>query len=264
MFKIPVEAECISPDVFVEKSAKEIAKLQVWEGNRKRTLDELFKINHETSNPSEEISIKICGDVSKVRRIGTGMSSGEIIIDGDCGMHLGEEMNGGVITVTGNADSWTGSMMKKGTIEINGNAGDYIGAPYRGSTHGMSGGTIIIHGNAGNEVGCYMRNGLIKIDGNVGQFVGIHMRNGTIYVKGDSEGRVGAQMLKGKIVISGCIPLILPSFTIDLTVPNVKVNGEKIDGPFYRFIGDLTENGNGKLFVSKTRNPHLSVLEEYL
>ena len=264
LFRVPVVAECINPDLFAEKSTKEIAKTQVWEGNRKRTLAELFKIDHETSSPSEKVTIKICGDVSRVRKIGTKMSTGEIVIDGDCGMHLGEEMRGGVITVSGNADSWTGSMMKNGTIEIKGNAGDYIGAPYRGSTHGMSGGTIIIHGNAGNEVGCYMRNGLIKIDGNVGQFAGIHMRDGTIYVKGDSEGRAGAEMLKGKIIVSGYIPSILPTFTIDTISPSAKVNGEKIDGPFYRFIGDLAENGDGRLFVSKIKNPHLGQFEEYL
>jgi len=263
-FKVPVEAECINPDLFAEKTVKEIGKLQVWEGNQKRTLAELFKIDHEATSPPEKVTIKICRDVSRVRRIGTKMSTGEIIIEGNCGMHLGEEMKGGVITVTGSADSWTGSMMKNGTIEIKGNAGDYIGAPYRGSTHGMSGGTIIIHGNAGNEVGCYMRNGLIKIDGSVGQFAGIHMKDGTIYVKGDSEGRAGAEMLKGKIIISGCIPSILPTFTIDSISQSVKVNGEKIEGPFYRFTGDLAENGEGKLFVSKTKNPHLSRFEEYL
>jgi len=262
-FTVPVEAECINPDLFAEKSVKEIARLQVWEGNQKRTLAELFKISHKDDSP-EKVTIKVCGNVGKVRRIGTKMSTGEIIIESDSGMHLGEEMKGGIITVSGNADSWTGSMMRNGTIEIKGNAGDYIGAPYRGSTQGMSGGMIIIHGNAGNEVGCYMRNGLIKINGNVGQFAGIHMKNGTIYVKGDSEGRAGAQMLEGKIAISGHIPSVLPTFTIDTISPSTKINGEKIEGPFYRFIGDLAENGNGKLFVSKAKNPHLSMFEEYL
>jgi formylmethanofuran dehydrogenase subunit C len=33
-----VAADCISPDVFAEKSAKEIAELQIWEGNRKTGL----------------------------------------------------------------------------------------------------------------------------------------------------------------------------------------------------------------------------------
>jgi len=263
-FKFPIEGECISPDLFAEKTAKEIATLQIWEGNRKRPLGELFKIRHETNSLSEEFTIRIRGDVSQVRRIGAKMSMGNIIVEGDAGMHLGEEMSGGIITVTGNADSWTGSRMKNGTIEIKGNAGDYIGASYRGSTQGMSGGKIVIHGNAGYEVGCFMRKGLIKVYGDVGRFAGIHMRNGTIFIQGNSQGRTGAQMINGKIVVCSYIPSILPTFTIDDIRPKVKVNGEKVEGPFYRFIGDLADEGKGKLFVSQTRNPHLSSYEEYL
>jgi len=264
LFRVPVEAERISPDAFAEKSVKEIAVLQVWEGNRKRTLGDLFKIEQGSDTSSEEATIRISGDVSKVRRIGTKMSTGRIIVEGDAGMHLGEEMKGGNITVTGNTASWAGSMMKNGTIEIKGDAGDYIGAAYRGSTEGMGGGEIIIHGNAGNEVGCFMRKGIIKVYGNVGPFVGMHMRNGTVFVQGNSEGRAGAEMTDGKIVVCGYIPSILPTFTIDSIRPKVKINKEEAQGPFYRFTGDLADKGNGKLFISQTKNPHLSSYEQYL
>ena len=264
MFKVPVDAECISPDVFAEKSVNEIAVLQIWEGNRKRNLGDLFKIEQEASTSSEEATIRISGDVSKVRRIGAKMSMGRIIVEGDAGMHLGEEMKGGKITVTGNAASWAGFMMKNGTIEIRVDAGDYIGAAYRGSTEGMGGGEIIIRGNAGSEVGCFMRRGIIKVYGNVGKFAGIHMRNGTIFVQGNSEGRAGAEMTDGKIIVCGYIPSILPTFTIDSIKPKVKINKEEVKGSFYRFIGDLADNGNGKLFVSQTKNLHLSFYEEYL
>jgi formylmethanofuran dehydrogenase subunit C len=263
-FKIPIEAECISPNTFVGKSVREIAALPVWEGNRKRALNELFKIERKPASSSENPTIRISGDVGKVRRIGAKMSSGNIIVEGNVGMHLGEEMNGGTISVTGNAGSWAGCMMKKGTIEIKGNAGDYVGAAYRGSTRGMRGGRIIIHGNAGNEVGCFMRKGLITIYGNVGQFVGIHMKNGTILIKENSVGRVGAQMLGGKIVLCGHTPSILPTFTIDDVKSSVKINGEKVEGPFYRFLGDLAEDGNGKLFVSQKHNTHLKAYERFL
>jgi len=263
-FKVPVEAEYVTPDNFTEKHIDEIAKLPIWEGNKKRILNELFKIESKTNEASKEITIQIYGNVSKVRRIGAKMCQGKIIIEGATGMHLGEEMEGGTIIVYGNAGSWTGSMMKNGTIEIKGDAGDYIGAPYRGSTQGMKGGTIVVHGNAGNELGCFMRKGLIKISGNVGQFAGMHMRDGTIFIQGNSDGRAGAEMTEGKIIVCGQIPSILPTFTIDSISPSTKLDGEKIEGPFYRFIGDLTENGNGKLFVSKDKNPHLNFYEKYL
>jgi formylmethanofuran dehydrogenase subunit C len=265
VFKVPIEAECITPDAFAGKSIEEIGKLKVWEGNRERSLNELFTVEGQSSAKPEEVSIQIFGDVHRVRRIGTQMSAGEIIVHGDVGFHLGEEMVGGKILVNGNADSWVGSMMKGGVIEVKGDAGDYVGAAYRGgSTKGMSGGTIVVHGNVGNELGYFMRKGIIKVHGNVGQFTGVHMRNGTIVVYGNSEGRNGAEMTGGKIVVCGSVPSVLPTFTIDAIKPRVRIDGEKLAGPFYLFIGDIAEEGEGKLYISKASNTHLKFYENLI
>lgn len=263
-FKVPVQAQCITCDVFSEKSLDETNSLLVWEGNRRRKLDELFEVEHNSEHGNDEASIEISGDLSKVRRMGSGMTSGRIVIKGNTGSHLGENMKGGSIVVQGDVGSWLGSSMKGGRIEIMGNAGDYVAAPYRGSTEGMRGGEIIIHGDAGNEAGCFMRGGFIRIEGNVSQFLGIHMSDGAILVQGNSEGRIGAEMVNGKIIVCGFVPGVLPTFTIDDLRPRVKANAERIDGPFYRFVGDLAENGEGKLYISKPTNPHLSFYEEYL
>jgi len=264
LFRVPVEAPCIAPDVFANKSIDELSKLPLCEGNRQRTLGELFEIEGESTDKPENLSIHVHGDVHKVRRIGAGMSAGEIMVHRDVGIHLGEEMRGGKITVGGNTDSWAGAMMRGGTIEVKGNAGDYVGAAYRGSVKGMRGGTIIIHGNAGNELGCFMRKGLIKVHGSVGQFLGIHMKNGTIFAGGNSEGRAGAEMTGGKIVVCGHVPSVLPTFSIDSVKPKVKINGEEAAGPFYLFIGDMTEEGDGKLYISQASNLHLKSYEQYL
>jgi len=265
VFRVPVEAESITPDVFAGKSVEEIGKLKVWEGNRERSLNELFKVEGESGVKPEEVSIRIYGGVRKVRRIGAQMSAGEIVVHGDVGFHLGEEMIGGKILVEGNADSWVGSMMKGGVIEVKGDAGDYVGAAYRGgSTKGMSGGTIVIHGNAGNEVGYFMRKGIIKVYGNVGQFAGVHMKNGTIVVYGNSEGRDGAEMTGGKIVVCGMVPSVLPTFTIDAVKSRVEINGERLDGPFYLFVGDIAEGGEGRLYISKASNGHLRFYESLI
>jgi len=242
----------------------EIEKLPLWEGNKQRTLGELFEIEGEATGEAENLRIYVHGDARKVTRIGAGMSVGEIIVHRDVGIHLGEEMNGGKITVGGNADSWLGAMMKGGMIEVKGNAGDYVGAAYRGSVKGMRGGTIIIYGNAGNELGCFMRKGLIKVYGNTAQFSGIHMKNGTILIVGNSEGRAGAEMTGGKIVIHGKIKEVLPTFTIDSVKAKVKANGDEVAGPFYLFVGDKAENGEGKLYVAQSSNPHLKFYEQYL
>jgi formylmethanofuran dehydrogenase subunit C len=264
-FRVPVDAVCITPNIFSGKSKDEIVALQVWEGNRQTPLGNLFKIEVETApEPEKEVIIKISGDLKKVRRIGSGMSMGKILIEGNVGNHLGEGMKGGVIVVEGSAGLWTGSMMLDGVIEVKGDVGEYTGGAYRGSVKGMKGGIIIVHGNAGNELGCFMRGGLIKVDGNVGQFVGMHMRKGTIFVKGDSAGRVGAEMVKGKIVVSGNVPSILPTFTVDGLSKKTKVEGEDVVGPFYTFVGDVAEGGEGRIFISQIKNPYLKDYEKFL
>jgi formylmethanofuran dehydrogenase subunit C len=265
-FNFPVTAECISPDVFQGKTREEIEGLQIWEGNRQKKLGEIFKVEEtKAENLPEKEAITIKGDVSKVQRIGFGMKSGEITIYGNAGMHLGEEMKDGKIVVHGNVGGWAGSMMKGGTIEIHGNVGDYLGAPYRGSSEGMHGGKIIVYGNVGNEAGAHMKKGVIKIYGNVGQFAGLRMRDGTIYVQKDSEARVGACMTGGKIVVGGILESVLPTFTVDSVKEKVKIEESEVAmGPFYLFLGDLVENGNGKLYVFKEKNSHLSHYEKLL
>jgi len=265
-FRFPVTAECISPDIFQDKKCEEVEALKIWEGNKKKRLGELFKVEEtKTDQHQAETTLAISGDLSEVRRIGAYMTGGSITIKGDVGTHLGEEMKGGKITVHGNVASWAGSMMKGGTIEIRGNTSDYLGAPYRGSNQGMRGGEIIVHGDVGNETGAYMKKGLIKIYGNVGQFAGSRMHNGTIYVQKNCEGRVGACMRNGKIIIGGFLESVLPTFTIDSIRKRVKIGGDDaVEGYFYRFLGDLAENGIGKLFVFKDKNPQLHHYEEFL
>lgn len=261
-FRFPIVAECINPEVFRGKTSKEIEMLKVWEGNKQRKLSELFKI--EMADGDAE-NIVIQGDLSKVRKIGAGMKSGEITIHGNVGLHLGEEMQDGKITVYGDVGGWIGSMMEGGTIEIHGNASDYLGAPYRGCSEGMHGGKIIVHGNVGNEAGAHMRKGIIKIYGNAGQFAGLRMRDGTIYIQKDAEARIGACMKGGKIVVGGFLESVLPTFTIEGVREKVKIEeGETAAGPFYLFLGDIVEHGEGKLYILKDKNPHLRVYEKFL
>jgi len=261
-FTFPVNAEIINPEVFQGKDTAEIADLTVFEGNKQRKLRELFKIEEDNS----EATITINGDVSEVRKIGAGMKNGEIIINGNVGMHLGEKMAGGKITVNGSACQWAGAAMKKGLIEIHGNAGDYLASPYRGTTEGMKGGKIVVDGDVGSDSGAYLHGGLIKIKGNnVGQFLGFHMSDGTIHVEKNASSRLGANMTGGKIIVSGVVEEMMPSFTIDGVKPKVKVDDtESAPGPFYVFLGDLAEKGTGKIFVSKANNPQLKSYEKYL
>ena len=261
-FQFPVMAECINPDVFQGKSLDEVAALPVWEGNKQKKLGDLFKIEEDKA---ETPNITINGNVDEVRRIGSGMKNGEIVINGNAGMHLGEKMAGGKITVQGDAAGWAGSDMKKGLIEIMGNAGAYLASPYRGSSTGMRGGKIIVHGNVGSDVAVFMKGGAIKVHGDAGPFLGFRMCDGAVHIEKNAGTRIGACMTGGKIVVSGFLEEVLPTFTIDSVKPKVKIEeGDSATGPFYVFLGDLAENGRGKLFVSKANNPHLSMYERFL
>ena len=260
-FDVPIQAPCITPENFAGKSVTEIAKLPLTEGNRNLTIGDLFKIEESRA---ETPNITINGECSKVKRIGQGMKTGEIVINGNIGMHTGEKMLGGKITINGNAGGWTGSEMKKGTIEIHGDGGDYLASPYRGNDAGMKGGLITVDGNVGTDVGCYLKGGIIKIKGSAGRFLGYHMSDGVIYVEKDCDVRTGACMHSGKIVVGGTLE-ILPSFTIDSVKPKVKIDDtQSVPGPFYVFLGDLSEHGTGKIFASKANNTALKFYEKYL
>lgn len=262
-FSVPVDAGIITPDALASKTMDEINAFPVFEGNRRRKVAELFRVECDAAS-SDDATVRLVGDLTHLKRVGANMSCGRILVEGSVGMRLGENLQGGLITVTGDADSWIGTRMKGGRIEVLGRGGDYLGAAYRGSAEGMEGGTIVIHGDAGNEVGCFMRHGLIQVHGNIGSFAGIHMGEGTILVEGDSAGRLGAQMRGGKIVVLGQAPSILPTFTIDSLRRSVRVGEARLAGPFYLFNGDLAEMGAGRLYVSQAMNPHLHVFEKYL
>ena len=96
---IPVEAECVTPDNLTGKSTSEIAALAVQHGNASAPLGDFFTVDGDAGDRG----ILIEGDCSRVKWIGSGMTSGQITIRGDAGMHLGAEMIGGEIRVEGSA-----------------------------------------------------------------------------------------------------------------------------------------------------------------
>lgn len=255
--ELPVEAEVIKPDEFAGKSLAEIRKLTVYQGRHPLPLGKFFDVRGQSFQDPSNLRIVIEGDVSRVKRVGEGMSAGEILIKGSAGMYLGAQMSGGKLIVEGDVDAWAGQQMSGGEILIGGNSGDYLGASYRGDWRGMRGGKIIVKGNAGREIGEWMRSGMIEAKGNVGLYTGIHMHGGIIIVRGEVEGRLGAQMVGGDIVVTGKVAKLLPGFKFELEVENPKFNDLIIEGKFLKFTGDVAEGGKGRLFLASEINQHL-------
>lgn len=254
---IPVEAECITPDEFRNKSVAEISALPIVYGNRSEKLAEFFRIDGDASDGK----IFVEGDCSTVKWIGANMTFGEITIEGNVGMHLGSEMSGGKIVLHGNATDWVGGEMRGGTITIHGNAGHLVGSGYRGSRHGMRGGAIIVNGNAGNEIGSVMRRGLIAIKGNTGDFAGVSMIAGTLVIGGTAGIRIGAGMKRGTIICANERPHLLPTFRhscdynplfmrlFQSALQTLGYDGDwDIDKEFACYRGDMVSLGKGEIF----------------
>jgi formylmethanofuran dehydrogenase subunit C len=244
-FDISVEAENISPDKLAPLSLSQIRSLDVWQGNRKRKMADLFKVEGDDgSTKPEEVLIKLEGDFSRVKRVAEGMSIGTVETAGSVGMHAGNGMKGGLLKIDGNADDWLGREMRGGKIIVSGNAGNYAGSGYRGEKCGMRGGEIEVGGNAGVYLGEHMCGGTIRVGGNAGDFPGAVNQGGTIVI-GGSTYLPGAEMTKGAITVKGKAT-VLPSYQ--------KMEMVSIDGREYqKYVGDLVESGKGELFVAASQ-----------
>lgn len=259
--KVPVEAECISPDLFSGKSSEQVKNLEVLVGNKRKRFGDVFEVS-EGPEGGEEITLE--GDLSRVKHVGATMSFGKIVVKGNIGMHLGRQMKGGEIIVHGNAGDWVGAEMRGGTIRISGNAGNLIGGAYRGSKLGMNRGMIVIEGNAGHEVGELMKRGIIAVVGDIASFAGAHMKGGSILCFGKTGARAGAEMDRGTIIAFNPLEL-LPTFKYDSTYNptflriflrelrkhGLPIKEAHITGRYDRYSGDLAGLGKGEILVRR-------------
>lgn len=252
---VPLEAECLSPDVLAPLAHDAVRALPVMLGKRQHRLDDHFTVE---GDGSDEIELR--GDLSKVKWIGRLMTRGRVAITGNAGMHVGAYMKGGTIEVSGNVTDWLGGEMSGGTIHVRGSAGQQLGSAYRGSASGMSGGTIIVNGSAGIEIGMRMKRGLIAIGGPVRDFAGLQMKGGTIVLMSGAELRTGAWMQRGTIISLKPLKL-MPTFAtaalynpsfIGLYAKHLARFGLALPtagGGYRRHLGDSSVPGKGEILV---------------
>jgi formylmethanofuran dehydrogenase subunit C len=255
---VPVEVEGLTPDWAASRSLDQIRRFEIFHGNRKTPLAEMFEV---TGDPTD-LRFDIEGNIAGVHWLGAHMTAGEVVIHGPAGRHVGSQMSGGSITVEGDAQGWVGSEMRGGTIHVRGNAGHLVGAAYRGSAKGMTGGVILVDGNAGNEIGHTMRRGLIAVGGDAGDMIGFNMIAGTVLVFGEPGIRAGAGMRRGTIGLLGRkVPPLLPTFrhtgTHDLQVFRLMlrdlrsrgfhVDDGMLDAEVDIYRGDLVTIGRGEI-----------------
>ena len=257
-FELPVEAEILTPERFCNADVASLARLPVGWGRRSRPFGELFEIE----GGGEELILE--GDFSRVKRIGTAMKEGLLVVRGPAGMHLGSGMSGGTIRVEGDVDAWAGAMMSGGTIEIKGSSGPHLAGAYPGEEKGMLGGLVLVHGNASLRTGERMRRGLIAIGGGAGDFTALAALAGTVAVFGTLGKRAGAWSKRGTVIAFGDVegdvlptyrrgnlyrPLYIPLLLRFLAQRGLPVTEAHRTGVYRRWTGDVTSLGKGELFI---------------
>ena len=95
--EVPLEADCICPDIIQSLKNDEITAMTVFHGNRQVELGEFFECNG-----SFDGEINIDGDLSNIKHVGASMSFGKITVEGNIGLHTGAGMRGGEIIIEDN------------------------------------------------------------------------------------------------------------------------------------------------------------------
>jgi formylmethanofuran dehydrogenase subunit C len=220
--------------------ATEIGAQKVWvEGEGSARLGDLFDIR---GAPAPRI--RLVGDLALLDGIGTGLATGEIVVEGDAGWHLGRGMSGGL-------------------IEVRGNVGPHAGAAEPGAKRGITGGEIIVRGSAGRQLGAGLRRGLIVVEGDADAGAGRAMLAGSIVVFGRIGPDPGLWSKRGSIVAFGALTPPAPyRYACTYRPPHlsvtlmylkarrgVPITPEQLTGLYRRYSGDLAELGAGEILA---------------
>ena len=253
----PLDAEALRPDRLTGLSRAEIERLELWYGNRRAALGELFAVSGSGAG-----ELRVEGDLARVARLGAGMTGGRLTLAGGAGAHVGAGMRDGEIVVEGDAGDWAGAEMRGGRLVVHGSAGRSLGGAYAGARAGMRGGEILVHGDAGDEAGAGLRRGLIAVAGSAGRAAGLRALAGTIVALGALGAYPGASMRRASIVaMTSANPLPTYARACTYRPPFLRlclrrlralglaVTDEQIEGRYARWSGDGLELGRGEILI---------------
>jgi formylmethanofuran dehydrogenase subunit C len=256
--RLPNEANALRPDRLAGLTANEVARVRIPVGNTTAAVGELFRIEAK----GDDGRLVLRGDLRGTRRIGQGMTAGELLVEGDAGDHVGAGMSGGTIEVRGSVGHGAGAAMRGGLLRIAGGAGDGLGAARPGERLGMREGVILVEGPVGTDAGLAMRRGLIAVRGAAGAGLGRDMVAGSIFAFGPVGRLVGAGMKRGTIALFHPeFPPLLPTFRLACRYrpPFLAVYLRRLaawgfavpeltpSAAFERYNGDLLSLGKGEI-----------------
>jgi len=211
---LPVDASPLVPQGLLSLTPGQIERLPLHIGGHTLPMGEVCRA---ARSATDEETVVLTGATGNLHRLGWGMGSGRLVVEGDAGRWAGAGMQGGELVIQGSAGDHAGVGMRGGVIRIAGDAGNRAGGRRMGTAAaaaaaGMQGGILCIGGNAGTCLGSGMRRGLILVAGSTGDYTGEQMRAGTILVAGRLGKYAGLEMRRGSIA-AGEAAVLLPGFT---------------------------------------------------
>jgi formylmethanofuran dehydrogenase subunit C len=253
--KIPLDLSPLQPELLAGSSESAMATLPLRLGNREVALGELFTVATRDDDTLVLAGTNVCCD-----RIGAGMASGRLVVEGDTGAGTGQGMSGGEIAVLGSVGPMAGAEASGGVLRIAGDAGGRLGGALPGAG-GISGGTILLGGSCGARVGERMRKGLIVVDGDAGPHAAVAMRGGTIVVRGSCAPDPASSMRRGTLYLATSPASLLPTFADDgehelLWLRLLERHLAELQAPALtarrvrRWSGDLADVGKGEVLVA--------------
>jgi formylmethanofuran dehydrogenase subunit C len=239
------------------RTAADIERIKVGTTHIRVLAGDIFRIRK-----GDPETIVIEGGAERFDRVGMGMSSGAIRVEGKVGVEAGRLMSGGQLTILGDAGPFAGSGMKGGMLDIDGDAGERLGGPLSGETVGMSGGVLHVRGDAGERAADRMRRGFILIEGRAGAYAGSRMIAGTLAIGGEAGDLPGYLMGRGSILLGRGASLFSPSFgdcgehdlvAARLLADYIAQTSAKLASlfrqPLRRLAGDLAALGKGEILL---------------
>ncbi len=255
----PLDMSSITPDALAGKPGAHIAALTLRIGTRVVRLDDWFDVEGEADD-----EIRLRSASPRMLRVGAGMSSGSLRVEGSVGMYAGAEMRGGTLDIDGDAGAFAACAMHGGVLRIRGNAGEFVGGPLPGARRGMDGGTVVVEGCAGDRTGDRMRRGMIVAVGDVGDYCGARMLAGTIIVRGTVGIGAGAGMQRGTLLLtrapalagtfSDCGVHALPFLRLlnNALVADTHASVRfRLRETVHRFVGDRAYAGHGEILIEQ-------------
>jgi formylmethanofuran dehydrogenase subunit C len=236
-FDAPLRLDVIQPSRWSGLSKRDIASLPVMAGRHATQLGELFEVKGGHSS-----LVRVIGSTASFHGLGSGMTGGELIVEGNAGHDAGCAMSGGV-------------------LRIEGNAGDRTGGATPGAARGITGGEIVVSGSVGRETGVRARRGLIAVGGSTGPDPARAMIAGTLIVLGACGERPGQASKRGTIVACGAIDVpVTYRYACTYYPPHLRLTftylqrrhrladaPAVIDSAYSRYWGDAGAPGKGEI-----------------